>query len=58
MGGKGSGNWYRWDKKTTIEEVRRIDRANIKQNNRKNTWYIYKGHRIWCSQSPKSPYLL
>ena len=25
MGGRGSGNWYRWDKKTTLEQVRRID---------------------------------
>jgi hypothetical protein len=25
MGGMGSGNWYRWDKKTTTEEVHRVD---------------------------------
>lgn len=25
MGGIGSGNWYRWDKRTTIEETKRID---------------------------------
>lgn len=25
MGGMGSGNWYRWDKKTTTEEVYRVD---------------------------------
>jgi hypothetical protein len=25
MGGLGSGNWYRWDRKTTTEEVRRLD---------------------------------
>ena len=25
MGGLGSGNWYRWDKKTTTEEVHRVD---------------------------------
>lgn len=25
MGGVGSGTWYRWDKKTTLEETRRID---------------------------------
>ena len=25
MGGRGSGSWYRWDKKTTLEQVRRID---------------------------------
>lgn len=25
MGGPGSGNWYRWDKKTTLDETKRID---------------------------------
>ncbi len=25
MGGPGSGTWYRWDKKTTIDDVRRVD---------------------------------
>jgi hypothetical protein len=25
MGGIGSGSWYRWDKKTTCEEVKRVD---------------------------------
>lgn len=25
MGGMGSGRWYRWDKKTTTEEVHRVD---------------------------------
>ncbi len=25
MGGPGSGSWYRWDKKTTVEECRHID---------------------------------
>ena len=25
MGGPGSGNWYRWDKKTTTDEVHRLD---------------------------------
>lgn len=25
MGGPGSGSWYRWNKKTTLEEVKRID---------------------------------
>lgn len=30
MGGKGSGSWYRWDKKSTLEEVRRIDIRYLK----------------------------
>ena len=25
MGGPGSGGWYRWDKRTTTEEIKRID---------------------------------
>ncbi len=25
MGGVGSGNWYRFDKKTTVEECRSLD---------------------------------
>ncbi len=25
MGGEGSGNWYRWDKKSTVEESRVLD---------------------------------
>jgi len=25
MGGRGSGTWYRWDKRTTCEEVKRLD---------------------------------
>ena len=25
MGGPGSGTWYRWDRKTTTEEVHRVD---------------------------------
>jgi len=25
MGGTGSGTWYRWNKKTTAEEIKRID---------------------------------
>ena len=25
MGGTGSGDWYRWDKQSTVEECRSID---------------------------------
>lgn len=32
MGGPGSGNWYRWDKKTTTEEVKRIDIRHMRKN--------------------------
>jgi hypothetical protein len=32
MGGRGSGTWYRWDKKTTTEEVKRIDIRYMKKH--------------------------
>ena len=25
MGGLGSGNWYRWDTRTTTEQIHRVD---------------------------------
>lgn len=31
VGGIGSGSWYRWDKKTTTEEVNRIDIRYMRQ---------------------------
>ena len=31
MGGPGSGSWYRWDKRTTAEEVNRIDIRYMRQ---------------------------
>ena len=31
MGGLGSGNWYRWDKKRTTEEVNRVDIRYMKK---------------------------
>ena len=31
MGGPGSGNWYRWNKKTTTDEVKRIDIRYMKK---------------------------
>jgi len=33
MGGSGSGTWYRWDKKTYTEEVKRIDIHFMKKQN-------------------------
>jgi len=32
VGGIGSGSWYRWDTKTTTEEVKRIDIRVMKKN--------------------------
>lgn len=31
MGGVGSGSWYRYDKKTTLEEVKRVDVRHLKK---------------------------
>ena len=31
MGGRGSGTWYRWDKRTTCEETKRIDIRYLKK---------------------------
>lgn len=46
MGGIGSGHWYRWDRKTTCEECRRIDIRYLK----KRGWLI-PGYRGWLSWS-------
>lgn len=32
MGGVGSGSWYRWDKKTTVEGIRQIDIRYMKKH--------------------------
>ena len=32
MGGPGSGTWYRWDRKSTLEEYRRVDIRPIYKN--------------------------
>ena len=48
MGGYGSGRWYRWNKQTTIEEVRRIDIRYLK----KRGWLIDKpGNFMSCTLS-------
>ena len=31
MGGQGSGRWYRWDTKTTIDTVHRLDIRYMRQ---------------------------
>ncbi|MFT6386812.1 MAG: hypothetical protein ACJAUP_000180 [Cellvibrionaceae bacterium] len=32
MGGIGSGNWYRWNTQTTVEQTRRIDIRYMHKN--------------------------
>jgi len=51
MGGPGSGTWYRWNKKTYAEEVKRIDiRYLRKQNLLKPN---YSGSLTWtCGGEP------
>ncbi|MEJ1382416.1 MAG: hypothetical protein RPT95_15850 [Candidatus Sedimenticola sp. (ex Thyasira tokunagai)] len=46
MGGLGSGNWYRWDKKTTAEEVHRVDIRYLKKQG-----YLVSGYSGWLSWS-------
>ncbi|WXG55377.1 MAG: hypothetical protein ROD09_11150 [Candidatus Sedimenticola sp. (ex Thyasira tokunagai)] len=46
MGGLGSGNWYRWDKKTTAEEVHRVDIRYLKKQG-----YLTPGYMGWLSWS-------
>ena len=46
MGGIGSGNWYRWNKQTTVEQSKRID---IRYLNRDGVLYNdvgYSGKRV------------
>jgi len=45
MGGRGSGSWYRWDKKTCIEETKRIDIRHLK----KKDWLAIR-LRYWNAQ--------
>ena len=50
MGGTGSGQWYRWDKKTTCEEVKRID---IRYMNQKGLLKPCSGKLSWsCNGEP------
>ena len=45
MGGSGSGRWYRWDTKTTIEEVRRLDIRYMRQHGLLRPGYL--GSMTW-----------
>jgi len=51
MGGPGSGTWYRWDKRTTAEEVKRIDIRFMKKHG-----YLSSGRRSmsWSSGGESS----
>ena len=54
MGGPGSGNWYRWDKRTTTEEVKRIDIRFMKKHG-----YLSPGRRTlsWSCGGESSGYI-
>jgi hypothetical protein len=45
MGGMGSGNWYRWDKKTTTEEVHYVDIRYMRKQGL--LWPGYTGSLSW-----------
>jgi hypothetical protein len=38
MGGPGSGSWYRWDKRTTLDEVKRLDVRWLHQHGYLTWW--------------------
>jgi hypothetical protein len=46
MGGIGSGSWYRWDKKTTTEEVHRVDIRYMRKRELLR-WPGYTGSLAW-----------
>ncbi len=48
MGGRGSGNWYRWDKKGTFEEYKRLDIRQICKRK-----LLYPGNLLSCGWSIK-----
>ena len=52
MGGAGSGNWYRWDKKTTTDELKQIDIRYMKKHGllKPNT----RGSLSWTSRGEPS----
>jgi hypothetical protein len=52
VGGYGSGSWYRWNKKATTEEVRRIDIRYMKKKGLLQ-WPGYTGSLSWsCGGEP------
>jgi hypothetical protein len=54
MGGSGSGSWYRWDKRTTTEEIKRIDIRYLKKHG-----LLSHGRRSlsWTSGGESSGYI-
>lgn len=52
MGGKGSGNWCRWNTKTTTDDVKKIDIRLMKRKG----WFIpgHKGSLKWTSNGEPS----
>ncbi len=53
MGGKGSGSYYRCNKKTTCEEVRRIDVRHLRKMGWWKTMDTGHGKLTWtCGGEP------
>ncbi len=54
MGGSGSGTWYRWNKRTTCEEIKRIDIRFLKKHG-----YLSPGRRTmsWSCGEESSGYI-
>ena len=55
MGGPGSGTWYRWNKKTYAEEVKRIDIRYLKKQNLLRP--DHSGTLSWSTNGEPSGYI-
>lgn len=53
MGGIGSGSWFRWDKKTTTEEVHRVD-IRYMRNQGLLHWPGYTGSLSWSRRGEQT----
>ena len=52
MGGAGSGTWWRWDKKTTVDELKQIDIRYMKKQNMLRPGYM--GSLSWSCRGEET----
>lgn len=54
MGGQGSGSWYRWNKKTTVEDCRVLDLNRMRKCDSISTQGRRFGSWVWsCAETGK-----
>ncbi len=41
MGGRGSGDWYRWDKKSYVEDYKRLDIRQLRKKKALHPGYVF-----------------